>query len=346
MNTTARQLVLASLAVAVVAPTLGGCNRANRRGLRDKERPIALTTAAPAPVLTATDAQAAVVRGNLLSSQGLDDIALEEFKRAIEINPALPQAYMGIGSIYKKRGDYTSAEPAYAKAADLQPSSYDAQYEHGVVLQLLNRISDAVRAYLRALKVRPDSFDANFGLATAYLQLQEPGPALAPAKKAVELNGESGPARVNLGAVYAALNQHELAVVEFQQAAELMELSPELLLNLSDSLGKLKRFEEMQNTLEQLIKSKPTPAAHERLATAYFRQQRYDDALAQFRAGLALDADYFPALNGVGVCLLNKYLASGRQDMTSREDAVAALRRSLQIERKQPAVLDLLNRYQ
>src|SRR5262249_21806665 len=161
---------------------------------------------------------------------------------------------------------------------------------------------------LRALSIKPEDFDANLNIATAYLQLGEPGPGLPYAQRAVRLRGNSGPARVNLGAIYAALGDHESAVVEYQQAAELMELTPELLLNLADSLGKSGRYVEMQNTLEQLIRSKPSAVAHERLASSLFRQQKYEEALVQFRKALAIDHDYYPALNGVGVCLLNKYL--------------------------------------
>lgn len=317
-------------------------------GWRGGERMPGARGGNPAPVaagLRRMEAQQALARGTLLAEQGLDDIALGEFERAIAINPELAPAYVGIAEILHRRGDLVPAEAHYAKAATLEPRNFRAQFGHGQVLQLLGRLAEAVRAYLKALAIAPNDPQANLAVATAYLQLGEPGTALAYAQRAVRLDPGSGPARVNLGAVYAALNEHARAVVEYQQAAELMELSPELLLNLADSLGRLRRFAEMQNVLEQLIRAAPSPAAYERLATALFRQERYDDALAMFRTALELDPDYYPALNGVGVCLLNRYLLSDRTDMEAREQAVRALRRSLQIQPRQPAVVDLLARY-
>jgi tetratricopeptide (TPR) repeat protein len=341
---TARVLLFSLAASSVLLPALG-CNRAARKGDASRTAPVSKSAAAPAPQLLPSEADASYTRGKLLASQGLDDIALAEFTRAIDVNPTFVPAYMGMGEIHQKRGDFGQAQKSYEAAANIAPSNFDAQYNNGLMLQLLNRLADSVRAYLRALQVRPDDFNANLNLATAYFQLGEPQPALPYAQKAVQLKGDNGPARVNLGAIYAALNQHDLAVIEYQQAAELIELSPELLLNLADSLGKVRRFEEMQNALEQLIRTKPTPVAYERLATAFFRQQKFELSLTNFRKAIELDPDYYPALNGVGVCLLNRYLTSERKDLEAREEAVRVLRRSLQIERKQPAVLDLLNKY-
>jgi tetratricopeptide (TPR) repeat protein len=340
-----KQYLLRSTCVLTLAAVvLPGCGKFRRAHDERVERRRLAATQANAG-RTQDDAAAAVARATLLSGQGLDNVALSEFERAISINPKMTTAYMGIGDIRRKQGDLGKAEQAYGAAVQIEPANFEAQYSHGLVLQLLNRVAESVRAYIRALAIKPDDFDANLNLATAYLQLGEPGPGLPYAQRAVQLKGDSGAARVNLGAIYAALNDHDRAVVEYQQAAELMDLSPELLLNLADGLGKTGRYAEMQNTLEQLIRLKPSAVAHERLASALFRQKQYDGALEQFRKSLELDADYYPALNGVGVCLLNRFLLSEKKDLDSRDEAIRVLRRSLQIEQKQPAVLDLVTRY-
>jgi tetratricopeptide (TPR) repeat protein len=242
-------------------------------------------------------------------------------------------------------GNYADAEKRYAHAAEIEPRSFDAQYMHGLTLQLLGRTSEAVRAYLRALSIRPDDFEANLNLATAYLQLKEPAQALSYAQRAVRINPSSGPARVNLGAVYAALDRHAEAITEYLQAAELTELSPELLLNLADSFGKSDRYAEMVSTLEQLVSNHPSAIAYERLGFARFRARNFDAALASFRSALEIDPSHYPALNGVGTCLLNRYASTGRSDEAIRKEAIRALRRSLQIEPKQPKILDLVKEY-
>jgi len=290
-------------------------------------------------------ADANLAKAFSLQQQGQYEMALNEFERAIEVNPRLTVAYMGAGDIYRQRGDYDSAQKRYGKAADIEPRNFNANYMNGLMLQLLNRLGESVRAYLQALTVKPDDFNANLNLATAYLQLNEPLEGLPYGQRAVQLNSRDAAARTNLGAIFGALNRHEEAVVEYQQAAELAELTAPLLLNLSESLGKIQRYGEMVNTLGQLVKTEPTAIAYERLGFGQFRLRQYPDALASFRKALEIDPNHFPALNGVGVCLLNQWKFSNEVDEAAKSQAIQALRRSVQIEPQQPKILELLGRY-
>jgi len=291
------------------------------------------------------EAQAAMESAESALQEGRSEEALRLFELAIAENPELTAAHLGAAEIHREQGDYLAAERAYERAAEIEPSSFDAQFGHGLTLQLLDRLAEAVRAYLRALRIRPDDYEANRNLAAAYLELGEPREALPYARRAAEHPADEGPGRVNLGAVYAALDRHNQAVLEYQAAAEEMELTPELLLNLADSLGKAGRRREMVATLERLIRMEPSAPAYERLGYALFKLREYDGALQAFQEAVALDPTHYPALNGVGVCQLNKYLLSGRRDPAERAAAIQALRQSLRINRDQPRIIDLLNRY-
>jgi tetratricopeptide (TPR) repeat protein len=332
------------LAIVAASGLLGGCQ--STTGPSSDGSPAAPTrTRLDARGQQRAEAQNAAANAARLKAEGVANEALAEFERAIEINPELTIAYVGAAEIYAEQGLYADAEQKYRRATELEPANFDAQYGHGLVLQLLNRITDAVRAYLRALSLRPDDFDANLNVATAYMQLDEPRQARPYAERAVRLNPEDGNARVNLGAVYSALEMHDAAVVEYQQAAELIELGPELLLNLADSLGKTGRNAEAASTLSQLVRIDPTAVAYERLGSALFKLKDYDEALAAFREATDLDPSHYPAWNGVGVCLLNTYLWSERQDTNARAGAIEALRKSLQIKTNQPRIIELVRRY-
>lgn len=286
-----------------------------------------------------------VAEAKALAAGGRDDEALAILTRAIERNPTLTVAHMAMADIYTSRGDYVDAEKAYAQAAQTAPNNFEAQYKHGLTLHLLNRVAEAIRAYLRALAIEPDDFDANLNLATAYLQLDGPQQALPYAQRAVRLNPSSGPAHANLGAVYSALDRPADAVREYEAAAELMDLSPALLLNLAESLGKTARYPQMVNTLEALIRMEASAAAYERLGYAQFKLRKYDLAMDDFRKSIALDNSHYPALNGLGVCLLNQYVLSGRRDEAARDEALQYLRRSLRINDKQSRIIELVSRY-
>lgn len=271
--------------------------------------------------------------------------AAEDFARAISINPNLPDAHMGLGDIYRMSGDYAKAEGSYARAAAMAPDNFDAQYFHGLMLHLLDRVTDAIGAYLRGLAIKPDDFQANLNISAAYYQLGENAQALAFGERAVRINPRSGPAHVNLAAIFADTGRYGDAVMSYQQASEYMELTPKLLLGYAEALKSLDRFDEMRSTLEQLVRTNPSAAAHERLGYSLFKLEQYDQALASFQNALKVDANYFPALNGIGVCELNRWHWSDKRDTAARDRAMAALRRSLALNRNQAAIEELLGRY-
>lgn len=332
-------------ALGLCTVLLIGCSNTQNNlpgGVMTGNRPSGVQGARP--VLDSYATEALVTAEGLRHSGKLDE-ALAEFERVIETNPLMTVAYMGAGDIYLEQGDFSSAEQRYGAAAKIEPRSFDAQYFHGFSLQMLNRFQEAIRAYLRALSIRPNDFDANLNLAMSYLDLDEPTQSLPYAQRSIALRPDSGPAHANLAAVYSAIGRHELAINEYQQAADLMELSPDLLLNMADALGYLERYGEMSSTLDQLLRIEPSPAAWERMGKAMFKLRQYDGSLDAFNKSVEMDTTYYPAYNGVAVCLLNKYLWSEQQDVRAREAAVASLRRSLQIEPSQPRILELVRRY-
>jgi len=325
--------------IAAIGLTMGGCtwisgdgdegpNRAERQAARE------LATTDPL-----TQAQEARERGDA-------EAALALLEEAIARNPELTVAHMEMGDLLRQEGDLPSAERAYGRAANLEPRNFDAQFNHADVLHALGRVVEAVRVYLRALAIRPNDAAANRGLAAAYLEEQRPDWALDYAEQAVRSAPEDGTARANLGATYSLLDRHEEAIEQYETAAELMELTPDLLLNWANSLGAIERYTEMINTLDASIAIEPSATAYERLGFAYFKLRRYERATDMFRAALDLDQRHYPALNGLGVVLLNEYVQGGRKDDAIRIEALSLLRRSLRINSNQPAFIQLVSTYE
>lgn len=337
----------------LLAVALGGCQSLDQRNkpkAKTKEvaqaREQAKTTLQTIQgVATPPTAVGSTEKGAALMEEGLFREAVVQFERAIADNPLFAPAFLGAGNAQYKLDNKPAAEKHFGRAAQLDPTNFDAHYMHGVVLQEMDKVNDAIRAFNRALEIKPADFSANLNLGTAYLQVEEAQEALPFVQKAVELKPEDGVARTNLGAVYAALGKHEEAITEWNQASELMKLSPKLLLNMADSYNRLQQWDEMVSTLDEVVKLEPTAEAFERLGSGLFRQKQYDQALAAFVRSVELDTTYYPAHNGVGVTLLHRWLASGQQDAAAHNDAMRALRKSLQLQKNQPRVLELLTRY-
>ncbi|GAB4555623.1 MAG: hypothetical protein Tsb0013_18410 [Phycisphaerales bacterium] len=274
--------------------------------------------------------------------------AIRLLAAAIEVRPAYVPAYAKLGELQLEGADYPGAERTYSSLVRLEPRVFDHQYFHALALHHLDRLAEAVRAYLRALAIDPRSFDAHLNLSTAYLQLAEHAQSLPYARKAVEIDPESGRAWANLGAALGAFGSRDTdleAVRAFENAAELMDITPELLANWATALGRLGRYREMINTLERSLAIQPTAYAHERIGYARFKLREFDAAQDAFRSAIDIDPAYHPALNGLGVCLLNDYIASEKTDNAAKREAIEHLRQSLRVENNQPRIVDLLSRF-
>lgn len=279
--------------------------------------------------------------------KGLLDSALAAFGLALEENPRIVEAHMGMGDIYRRRDNYELAENAYKRASDIDPTNYDAHYYLGLMRQLAGKVQEAISAYLQALAINPDSIDANRDLASAYLQIQAVYQALPYALRATELNPEDQNAWYTLATTYSLLGQYENAVDAYRQAAELGELAEPVMLGLADAHLKLDNYQRAVNVLRTYMRSAESPAstAHERLGYAMFKLRRFSDALDSYEAALKINADDTAALNGAGACLMTIYIQGGREDFDLRDQALRLWRRSIKINPDQERIIDLLSRF-
>jgi superkiller protein 3 len=329
-----------SLLVAVIAAcSVAGCETLNTVTAPSDREPIEL----PDP----TEAQLRLLdAADDARDAGEYDVALAIFQDILAENPTITTAYLGIGEIHLVRKDYAKAEPAYARAARLEPRNFDAQYGHGLALQMLNRFVEAVRAYHRALTIDPDSVKANTNLATSYVQLRDPAKALTFAEKAVEVDPSNGPARANLGAIYEELGQYHDAVDAYIAALELMGNRPPLMMNLINALAEENRYREAANTAESLLRIEASAPAYERLGWCLFKLREYEQSMEAYRNAVDLDPTHWPALNGVGINALNRWLVTRRGDTRARIEAREAFRKSLRVNPKQPKLVDLMLKYE
>ncbi len=277
--------------------------------------------------------------------EGLTDSALAKFGLALEENPKLIEAQMGMGNIWRQRGDYTKAKLAFESATRIDPNDFDARYYLGHMQHLLGEIENAIRTYLQALAIDPDSHVANRDLAAAYLQSGRPGDALTYARKATELNPDSQESWSNLAACYSLLGDYDMAVDAYRQAAELGPLAEPVLLGLADAHIRLGNYTRAINTLDALLRESPSATAYERLGFAQFKMREFEIALRNFRRALKLNEQDTAALNGVGVSLMTLYIEGDRTNPYQRDQALDAWRQSLKVRPDQPRIVDLLYRY-
>jgi tetratricopeptide (TPR) repeat protein len=315
---------------------LVGCSVAPRVEANSSVRALEITT----------EQEVTIQAAEIASEYGDYDEAMRLFKEVLQENPVATDAFVGIGDIYLAKREWNLAEPVFARAAKLEPRNFDAQYGHGVALQMMRRFVEAIRAYHRALTIDPHDTGANLNIATTYLQIGRPSSALVFAERAVEFCGEEAPPHITLAATYQLLGRMDDALAEYIAASEMMnDPSPQLMRNIIYLLTQEKRYREVVNTTEQLVRVDPSSTSYEQLGWAQFRLGDYSASSEAYKVAVEFDEENWRAMNGIGVNALNAWLLGERKNVDVYQDARGAFRRSLVLNPDQPKVITLVLRY-
>ena len=325
------------LLISVFASILAGCHAVAPKGGSNSAVNIVEIT---------TQQEVTITAAEIAVSYGDHDEAMRLFKEVLEDNPVATDAFVGIGDLYLAKKEWNQAEPIFARAVKLAPRNFDAQYGHGVSLQMMKRFVEAIRAYHRALTIEPEDVGANLNIATTYLQMGRPKSAVVFAQRAVDMSGEEAPAHITLAATYQLLGRMDEALAEYIAASEMMnEPSPQLMRNIIYLLTQEKRYREVVNTTEQLVRVDPSSGSYEQLGWAQFRLGDYTSSSNAYITAVEFDEENWRAMNGIGVNALNSWLLGDRKSTRSYEDARNAFRKSLSINPDQPKVITLVLRY-
>lgn len=297
---------------------------------------------APRPKSRAT---ALTQEGQRLKAEGFNTQALNVFTQAVEINPAMTEAHLGIGTIYREMARYIDADRAYRNAVRSDPNNFDARYFLGLTYQLRGKPLEAIKSYKLALRIDPNNALANRELGTAYLQSGQPAMAVVYAERAVKLGPESQAGWANLAAAYSLAGEYRKAVDAYRKTLSLGEAELPVLIGLADAHIKLGNYPRAENVLDEVLRQEDSALARERMGLTQFKQRKYEKAVEAYRLALAQSPNDLASLNGLGVAYMAIYLRDGEEDETLRRRGLELWRKSLQLDFKQQFLIDLIARY-
>jgi len=120
--------------------------------------------------------------GEVLRQSGDQHGALKAFRRAIEIDPMMPDVFSNLGNLYADVSDEESATASYRSALAIDATHVDAWFNFGNLLFKFQRYSGALEAYQKVLELAPTHNAAlnNYGALLHQLrQLEEAKEVLA-----------------------------------------------------------------------------------------------------------------------------------------------------------------------
>jgi tetratricopeptide (TPR) repeat protein len=154
-------------------------------------QPLAPTTgpadrdAAPTAMLTAEDF---FKQGNEFIQAGELEKAVEEYKKALEIDADNVDVLTNLGVVYYNLGQLDEAVLHYSRAIESAPGDADIHSNLAAAYVQMDQLDRALEEYLTALDLNPDLAEATCGLGVVYLQQGEVDKAIQAFEKFQELD--------------------------------------------------------------------------------------------------------------------------------------------------------------
>jgi Flp pilus assembly protein TadD len=161
---------------------LAGCSGLRQPNVTDRMPSLrvadaALVAGAPELALRVADltlardphrTDALVAKGDALYSMGLREEARTAYRQAVDLDPKLETAQLGLGRTLVQ-SDPAAAEVAFLAAVSARPDDSVALNNLGIARDLLGHHNEAQEAYRRALAIAPEAADVkvNLGLSLA-----------------------------------------------------------------------------------------------------------------------------------------------------------------------------------
>lgn len=130
-------------------------------------------------------------KGSVFFNQEKYELAIKEFKRAVEIDPKFAFAWDDLGLSYRKLNKLDEAIKCYKKSLELDPKSRTPLMNMAVAYQLKNDKKEAIDIYKKYIEFYPEDPEGFYGIARVYREIKDYENSLESAIKAVDLYEKS-----------------------------------------------------------------------------------------------------------------------------------------------------------
>jgi tetratricopeptide (TPR) repeat protein len=220
------------------------------------------------------------------------DTAAQYAQRAIEAGDQADDALVTLATVHAARGQRRRALEEFEKAIAVNPSNTTALLGAARLRAARGELAAEYQLVQAAFQARPDDpFVAARLHDVLTRRLGDYRQALAMGETAVAARPDDPQAWSRLGAVQSRLGEHEAALRSFGRSVELKALA-EAHEGMGDALRQLERYDEAAAAYERAVKIDAyRPGPFVGLALLHAREQRYPQALDAYEQARRLGAD-------------------------------------------------------
>jgi tetratricopeptide (TPR) repeat protein len=195
------------------------------------------------------------VTAELLESEGDFPRAVEQYRKAAEIDPKLPGIHRALAVALLNTGRDESTLQKAHKQLEVElaanPADAHSEYQVGEIYWGKFQREEAMKHFTRAVELLPNFVDALIALGKGWNSQGQPGKALASLQKAVQIDPENEVAHYRLAQAYRKLGKNLEAEQELTLFTKYREASA--------SIGAIYRQVQRNPVIGQTIESAQSP---------------------------------------------------------------------------------------
>jgi tetratricopeptide (TPR) repeat protein len=161
--------------------------------------------------------------GRMQERLGQLDSARAAFQQSVAVHPFMAPAWFELSNIAASQGNLGLALQNVRRATQLQPHRPVYYACQGKLLGRMNRHADAIEQYRLALRVDPSYWDGHMALGGEWVDQENWAAAQTEFEAATQLRPDSIPAHLALGGVFARRGQVDAAR---REAAQVLQRDP------------------------------------------------------------------------------------------------------------------------
>ena len=194
--------------------------------------------------------------GAISFEKGQKEVAIEHFRKVIELRPHHPHAYNNLGATLIDIGEYEEAKSNLKKAIELQPDYAEAYNNLGNVYKEMEEYNQAISVYEKAIELNPEYYEAYNNLGVVLGKNEQYEEAEKVLKQVIKLQPDFVEGHYNLAIIFSsicfkkAITQLDIILASNPNNTKLLELK-------ADYLAEILKIKEACVILSKILKIEP-----------------------------------------------------------------------------------------
>ncbi len=232
--------------------------------------------------------------------------AISYFKKAIKINPQIPEVYFNIAKAYTDLNMDGDAILYHKKFLQKNPENINGLINYGLSLIKLNQVTEAKQCYLKVIGIDEKNTLALLNLGALYFQEKKYSIAIITFEKIISYDESLIDAWIGLGRAYAGVYDYEKAENAFKKAVIINPYNELALEYFGIFLVAIKKYDEALNFIGDAINKNPSSKLYELIGDIYSDLSNLDFAINYFLKAIELDNNNIQSINKLALRLIDR----------------------------------------